>query len=253
MTVSIDMTAAAQTLKREPRAKAFCGLVRRATEINSIIVDLEDARDSIAELRAMSEAQSSGKHSSLAGLISHALTLQAIMLYVRSTKTEGARPPLQVLHAYDAEDRKQHRSLANLRDNALAHYGYGGDKAQPWADERLLFQIQPEPARFQFAFDRTNYAQWVMDALDRLVPKALAVARQILDAKHQGIADEQMRLADIISALDQSKLVFDPDTFFRSSSARRNYMAGNVFSESGKEFVPNGKARGYPLAEGDTA
>jgi hypothetical protein len=123
---TFNLTALSERLFTEQRLLPLAGCIRRARDLRSLTVDLEIARESLDALDVV-WGTPTANNDFTAGTIESALLNNALVLYVRATKTTSDERGTFDLRSRVSEDEKAvHEELVDLRDKAIAHFGSGG-------------------------------------------------------------------------------------------------------------------------------
>lgn len=94
---------------------------------NSLAFSLDNPMQQPANFRETSEA---------------ALLSYIVLLYARATKTESdVRKQYDPRPKFTADEKKVHAELCDLRDKAVAHFGYGGSYTGDWTIELAMFEV----------------------------------------------------------------------------------------------------------------
>jgi hypothetical protein len=130
-----NLTAFADRLVGEGRKIDLAWKIRNAVDPKSIEVDLvlaSDACDALAfSLDNPMQQPANFRETSEAALFSY-----IVVLYARATKSESdVRKQYDPRSKFNAEEKKAHLELCDLRDKAVAHFGHGGSYVGNWNTE----------------------------------------------------------------------------------------------------------------------
>ena len=221
-----SLSALASTLKARSKQLKLVGLIERAVSVCSAHEDLRSSAECLRDLKVLTSSKTAPKNLAYDTLstISGALTAHSIVLYCRATQTSsGNRRAWFGLEMLDQEQLELHDRVKRLRDNAIAHFGFGSEHPEgPLIREALILSLTPPGPRPIF------HSSWAMNkaaftsSFESLVSRVQDVAR----ARASDRMNEVMVEITRIGAADKSLLKalrkhpFDADEFFLSGSSR---------------------------------
>lgn len=193
----IDLVAAAEALPAKHRK--LKDLILRLRDAHSIKTDLMLATDFVTSMNAIHNAASTSEAGDAAENSYLALLYTTIVLYARATKTSSAhRRSFDFIKWFSAEQRSAHKTLCDLRDEAIAHYGPGGSyRGSPWQVEGVFLPIGAgADGVIMTASQRLVIAPQVAAMLGKQVHRALMIAVRITQEQDLAVVDEINALGD---------------------------------------------------------
>lgn len=201
---AFNLTAAARSLEANPDAKVFVNAVKKFQSAVSVSLDLAEVKQSVDELRRLKE-NSGGE-----GTVVRALLVHAVIVYSRATETSALdRYNVGVTGAYSEKTKKLHRQIVDLRNKAIAHFGWGNG----WYDESVLYLEQSSGNAITAVHQRTNSDSLVFDALSELLEIAIPYVKGKEKDRAMEINDELARSPHLFDSIEG--LPFDVEAFFR--------------------------------------
>lgn len=164
-------------------------LILQLRDSHSIRTDLSLAYDFTGSLSVIREQAVVAGAGSLAENSFYALFQSALLLYVRATKTDSKhRASFDFRKDYDTEEKRKHKMLCDLRDEAIAHYGPGGVSNGPALQDDGVFLVQTETLGGQVftASRRAVIAHSLIADLTQMAHRALMLSdkrTQLLNEK----------------------------------------------------------------------
>ncbi|EPR17739.1 hypothetical protein M527_15510 [Sphingobium indicum IP26] len=142
-----NLSAFADRLFAEKQLLPLANQIRRARDLHSLSTDLVMAMESIDALEAeLTVAADPDDHRKL--ITESALLNNALVLYVRATKTESKeRGGFDLRARFGDEEKVVHKELSDLRDSAIAHFGSGGSYGGEWQAELVILQFSGAEAK----------------------------------------------------------------------------------------------------------
>jgi len=138
---SYDLTALSERLFEEGRLQPLAGKIQRAQDLASLHADLIMAGECLDALDALI-AQPTAEDDFAKNITEASLLSNAVVLYVRATKTESdERRGFDLRSRFSTEQKIVHQELCDLRDKAIAHFGSGGSYAGEWKVERVVLDV----------------------------------------------------------------------------------------------------------------
>lgn len=225
----IDLVAAAEALPLEQ--SKLKGLILRLRDAHSIKTDLMLANDFVSSMRVIHDAASRSGAGDAAENSYLALLYTAIVLYVRATKTSSRhRRSFDFVKLFDAEQRVAHKTMCDLRDEAIAHYGPGGSyRGAPWQAEGVFIPIGPKSDGNIMTVSRRLVINPQLAAMiGRQVHRALMVAERMTQEKDEAVAAEINAIANtdptFLDELRRSSTTLGE--FFDSQDAADDVLSG---------------------------
>jgi hypothetical protein len=214
----IDLDSVSAGLGSGNAYKALNSLVRRYRDAMSALNDLRECQEYLDVLREHDPLPQPTGSQQYHHAVSGALLSQAIILYVRATKTKSKhRTFVPVAQKLPAALGRAHKLMIALRDNAIAHYGPGSAEKRPaWVREKAALRVFRERASMRLLYSRVAIQTDLPNDLQHLVDHA----RQILVI----IAEE--RAADL---LEEVKRLHDSDPDFRTLASTNDIDLSGFF------------------------
>jgi len=181
----IDMIAFASALERRSIDRTLAGLIRKASSRRSATIDLELARrrlnlliDFPYQAAPLPRLQDDDE-----GALIGCIFDSALLLYCRATDTSSKhRKRVPIADEYSSERRIKHRGLMKVRNDAMAHFGYGQDlRDGPWAEDRPIFKRRHGVTSQIFRFRRVNYRANLVNDLHEMIDCALDISIKLRD------------------------------------------------------------------------
>jgi hypothetical protein len=144
---TFNLSALADRLMRDRRMLPLANKIRRARDLHSLSTDLVMALESLDALDVqLAVGTDPDSHQKL--ITESALLNNALLLYVRATKTESEeRGGFDLRSRFSEEERLIHKELCDLRDRAIAHFGSGGTYQGEWQAELVILQFRGDDAK----------------------------------------------------------------------------------------------------------
>lgn len=175
---TFDLTALSQRLHSEDRHKPLAGMIDRAQDLASMRADLEIALESLDALEALFSAPQYQDLST--SVTEYALLSNAVLLYVRATKTTSTeRRSFDLNSRFSEQEKVVHRELADLRDGAIAHFGSGGSYQGSWHVETVILQATIEGSRVGVLTKRQTRDMELVSRARTQITKAHSLIDQI--------------------------------------------------------------------------
>ncbi|WP_156367762.1 hypothetical protein [Brevundimonas sp. Leaf363] len=219
---AFDLHDYADALPRGKTRTKLLSAIRGYLGIKSVIRDLTHAREVMRILGEHQAKETPGRQTLDSALLGRALFNQALLLYVGATKTVShSRPPFDGWRMYSENDRKRHKVICDLRDNAIAHYGPGGELLrQPWVEDRLALVVnsQTDMLHLKPCYKISATKGVLSDDLRALIELALSLAELRVNPK----AEDLFNLLRTEHGAGQDlleKSPFDPMKFFDNEPA----------------------------------
>lgn len=223
MPIAFDLTEFAATLPGGTKERErFKAAVRACKGIHVDLIDLRSAQGMLAILAEMTAAcRKQGRGLSPSeGLAARALIVSAVIHYCRATQTKSNhKPRADFAKAYSPTELLAHQQVQKLRDDALAHWGPGGDgTGHSWHDNRVVFaRGDNEREGIANPSYTTNSSAEIAQRLSNLLTTAIGTAGDGLKAKRDEV---YASLGALLAADDTMReramsFRFDPAEFFR--------------------------------------
>lgn len=186
-----DLTAILGKLRKHAHGRKMSGILQTIGDLYSITNDLEMATELLEQFRASITISKAELNRDVGGVatnermrVAQSLLINSILHYTRATHSKSNdRRTLQIRPKVTADQWSAHRALSALRDNAIAHYGFGPDNKKPWVDERMIMVFEGDDILIRPYFRRSRYQDWEANALDELIPIATALAAEQLESR----------------------------------------------------------------------
>ena len=217
----IDLTAILGRLEGDRRYIPLEGQIRRLWSLYAVYADLKFSRMAIERL--MSQAPNAGPihqaTESEDAAVSDALLTNAVISYCRavhSKATSGRFDMLGTRH-FDEEQKSQHKLVVAIRNQAIAHHGYGEIHPRlPWLQDRLVIRFNKHSANLRAPYIRLNTSVEVMEALDALTTASIrryeSLEPKMRDDTIMAIREMMHRDANFRSIMERHP--FDGAAFF---------------------------------------
>lgn len=197
----IDLSAAAKELRHEPRYRKLASLISRLRDIHSAQFDLVAARDDLVAAARLKSNLEPGRQPRERNRVIGALISQALILYVRATKSRSRHrgtPPITVDWSSDLLER--HNRVSEWRDDIFAHFGPGLEHAAGhWAKEATVLVVHDDGSvGLVHPYSRADFRGSAADDLILLVNEALKAVERLREERLSQFWSE-------LRALDQGK------------------------------------------------
>jgi len=230
----IDLVAAAEALP--PEQRKLKDLILRLRDAHSIKTDLLLATDFVTSMSVIHDAASKADAGDAAENSYLALLYTTIVLYVRATKTSSRhRRSFDFVKSFDAEQRVAHKTMCDLRDEAIAHYGPGGSyRGSPWQMEGVFIPTDPgADGNIMTVSRRLVINPQVAAMIRKQVHRALMIALRMTQEQDEAVAAE-------INALGKA----DP-TFFSNLRGFSTTLADFFDDQDAAAEILSGPRVGY--------
>lgn len=211
----------ADRLFSEKRMMPLVGKIRRSRDLHSLATDLVMALESLDALDQLSvNAADPNDHTRL--ITESALLNNALVLYVRATKTESEeRGGFDLRSRFDDQEKALHRELSDLRDCAIAHYGSGGTYGGEWQAELVILQFSGEDAKPGVVTRRQTLDPHLARRARVQIERALFLMRQIYHVRLNEVTNElnAAGLADPAFCKEIERHPLNFEIFLKSSEA----------------------------------
>ena len=139
---AFNLSAFAARLLKEGRKIDLAAKIRNAVDARSIEVDLMIAHEACSAL-AFSFDNSMQQPAHFRETSEAALLSYIVVLYARATKTNSdERKQYDPRSRFTSEEKAVHTELCDLRDKAVAHFGYGGSYKGDWTIELAVLEVE---------------------------------------------------------------------------------------------------------------
>ena len=231
---TFNLSALADRLCREKRMMPLVSKIRRSRDMHSLSTDLVMALESLDALDALLTIHSDpNDHSKL--ITESALLNNAVVLYVRATKTESQeRGGFDLRSRFNEVEKLVHKELSDLRDAAIAHFGSGGTYKGEWQAELVILQFSGEDAKPGVATRRQTVDRNLAHRARAQIERALYLMRQLYHERLAEVTDEINRAVaadpDFYKEVARHPLNFD--LFLKSTeaadAARASFNSGSA-------------------------
>ena len=233
---TFNLSAFADRLFQEKRMLPLAGRIRRAHDLHSLATDLVMALESLDALNQILMVETHpDDHAKL--ITESALLNNALILYVRATKTESdERRGFDLRNQFTATEKIVHKELSDLRDKAIAHFGSGGSYGGEWQAELAILQFKGEESRVGVITRRQTVDRNLIHRAREQTDRALALMREAYHAR----LDE---LTDTINAATDA----DPDFYKEIAPHPLNldlFMKSAAAADAARASFDGGYARG---------
>ncbi|TPJ17891.1 hypothetical protein FJW04_10225 [Mesorhizobium sp. B2-7-3] len=172
---AFDLTAVIDKLHPTTH-KDLIRAIRAFHAVESVVLDLRDAAESVELLQKIGH-EASDRTSSLG----RALLVHAVVVYSRATHTKAIhRFKVGVTSGYNEALKAKHNEITNLRDKCIAHFGPGKDL---WHDERVIYVEKALENGLQLVHRRTNFSRKAINDLDSLLTAAIGRGKELERAR----------------------------------------------------------------------
>lgn len=194
-----DLDALCASLGGFDRYKAFADQVRRYRDAMSTVNDLRECTEILDVLQGHETAEDASREADpRRSVVAGALLAQAVIWYVRATKTSSDhRSPVPIAAKMPPELGALHQRMIDLRDRALAHFGpaWGGERP-PWVKETAALRVDGDQASVLLLYSRTKFQTDIPAQLRSLLDFALPRAWEIATRRANMALAECKRLYD---------------------------------------------------------
>lgn len=187
---TFNLSALADRLFDENRMLTFAGKIRRSRDLHSLCTDLVMGLESLGALEEqLAIPTDPNDHIKL--ITESALLNNAIILYVRATKTDSdERGGFDLRSRFNDAQRAIHKELTDLRDKAIAHFGSGGSYGGEWQAELVILQIRGAEARPGVVTRRQTIDRKLLQRMHPQIETALTLLREVYHEKLHEMTDE---------------------------------------------------------------
>lgn len=204
--------------------------IQEITSLELTLKDLRDARGMIRELGRQDSGLAMGELSQQQDLVGRSLFMSSLILYARATELGSkGKARVKFKDALNQIQRKTHDRMLSLRNNGLAHYGYGDDLSNEWSKAICVLIVDGDQWNIgvtgQFFNYKGNYQLELLGLID-------VVEKYLIDT---GIRKREEIFSLISSQFDANKLmkgllrhVFDPEAFFSNRSNGERFADGDL-------------------------
>jgi hypothetical protein len=184
---TFNLSALADRLLAEKRMLPLANHIRRARDLHSLSTDLVMALESVDALEAeLATAADPDDHRKL--ITESALLNNALVLYVRATKTESReRRGFDLRSRFSADEKIAHQELSDLRDHAIAHFGSGGSYDGEWQAELVILQFSGADSKPGVVTRRQTIDRNLVKRARRQIEAALGLMRTVYHEKLEEI------------------------------------------------------------------
>ena len=218
---TFNLSALADRLYREKRMMPLVSKIRRSRDMHSLSTDLVMALESLDALEALLTIHTDpNDHSKL--ITESALLNNAVVLYVRATKTESQeRGGFDLRSRFNEVEKLVHKELSDLRDAAIAHFGSGGSYKGEWQAELVILQFSGEDAKPGVATRRQTVDRNLAHRARAQIERALCLMRQLYHERLAEVTDEINRAvaADPYFYKEVAQHPLNFDLFLKSTEA----------------------------------
>src|ERR1700692_551877 len=158
---TFDLSAALINVPiQDPRYGAVVRSLRNIEAVSAILADLREAKQALELAGKMSPEPQKSPIAGDGPLLSEALFVHALMLYCRALHSSTKhRHKIDVLGRYNSDQRRKHKSITNLRDTVIAHYGTGGDAHPvPWITDHVVLRLDDQTGSIGFSYPHRRAA-----------------------------------------------------------------------------------------------
>jgi hypothetical protein len=170
--VAIDLSLAAEALKKDDGDRALLNAIERVRRLASCAVDLEHARKACAVLDRLEEADLPDTDKRP---IKQSLLYSAISWYIRATWTSARKGERgSFAPKFDGHLAAMHDQIRDLRNGALAHVNFDADNGgdHPWHNACVALVADGERSAVYAFAGSTDFDESVQQILAVLVPAA---------------------------------------------------------------------------------
>lgn len=217
--LTLNLSALAERLVLEERHRVLAGKIQRACELHSLSVDLAMALEA---LDAFDKLLGGAIEDFDTDALKSALLNNAIILYARATKTDSRiRRPFDVRPRLTDAQKTTHDELVKLRDDAVAHFGSGGNLAGEWQSSLLVLQFKDGIGRLGAITKRQtfdgNLAHRLRKQLEVVHEILRAIALEKLDEATEALNVAMIEHPDLVELA--RRFPVNLDVFFASADA----------------------------------
>lgn len=218
---TINLSALAVRLRSEKRYLRLAGLIDKAVNVGSLHSDMMMAAESMVALRSVLAIPTEpNDHKKL--ITESALLNNAIMLYVRATKTKSKiRAGFDLRSKFSQQEVVVHQELCDIRDDAIAHFGLGGSYGGEWQAEVAILQFEGDGGLPAVLTRRQTIDRTLCERVESQIEIARSMLRKIYYEILQKVVDEigAAAKADSNFHLELSKHPLNLDLFLQSKAA----------------------------------
>jgi hypothetical protein len=233
---TFNLSGFADRMFSEKRLLPLAGRIRRARDLHSLTTDLVMALESLdaldEELRVEAEPDDHRKLITESALLNNAL-----VLYVRATKTESQeRGGFDLRPRFTEAEKVVHQELSDLRDHAIAHFGSGGSYGGEWQAELVILQFKGTEARLGVITRRQTVDRNLVRRARVQVEVALRLLREVYHEK----------LAEVTSAIE-AEVAKDPEFYREIAPHPLNldlFMKSSDAADAARASFDSGYAKG---------
>jgi hypothetical protein len=237
---AIDLVTVARDLPE--RHKALAHQILQLRDAHSIRTDLKLAADFFESLRQISDIANASEAGATAENCALALFYSGIILYARATDTSSEhRRSFDFRSKFDEDEKRSHRLLCDLRNDAIAHFGPGGSYAgAAWQKEGVF--VPTDGSQVMTASRRLVLHPTLILEADRQIIRALLLAERDVTERNSAVAAALNAATD--SDPDFVQFCHDRtvslDDFFGHPAAAIEALSGpRIGSRRGKVHHPN--------------
>jgi hypothetical protein len=249
--IEFDLSEFSRSLKAKHKYRPLVGKIEAALSACSANEDLRSCLECLRDLRIVTDSRTapSALGDDTLGTMSGALTAYSIILYCRATQTStGNRRGWFGLEILNDQQRALHQRIKQLRDNAIAHFGFGHEHPEgPLIREALILSFTPPGPRPIFHSSwMMNKARFTEDFV-RLVEHVQEAAREKAHARMNAVMDEIAAIGSSDASLTAAIKMhpFDARAFFLSAASRNEvYSALESSPDTTVHVVTKPKAPG---------
>lgn len=233
-----NLSAFADRLFADRRMLPLANQIRRARDLHSLSTDLVMALESMDALEAeLAVPADPDDHRKL--ITESALLNNALVLYVRATKTESReRGGFDLRTRFTSDEKTVHQELSDLRDHAIAHFGSAGSYGGEWQAELVILQFSGPEAKVGVATRRQTVDRNLVQRARLQIESALRLMRTVYHEKLSEVTAsiEAAAAADPKFSEEIHRHPLNFDLFMKSADAadaarasfRSGYAMGSV-------------------------
>lgn len=184
----LDLSALAAELDKDKSHGVLSQAIKLFQHASSTVADLEHVYELLGTL---SEIQSD---ETALSKFADALTAYAVIMYCRATHSEAdGRWKIGIEKAFDAEQKVMHKSVTDLRDTYVAHFGIPrGAYAARWIKEVVALEQDFITGDFSISFPtkRAGMLPDLLLSLNLLTNTALEVGEQLRKQRCDELAEK---------------------------------------------------------------
>lgn len=243
--IAFDLSALQQALKKHSEYKDLRKLIGRFAAARSCRTDLLAVRSSLDTLSEMTASSATQRMA-----LGQPLMLHAVVLYYRATHTDNdGRFSVGLTKYYSTEHSRKHNDIIKLRNQSMAHYGFGeGDYGKDWIRERVVMRGTEKSLSVTDVWSRHNFISRLIFDLDELSSIALVRAEEAGDSLQSELSKMLFQRLDFDKKLAELliQFPFDPVEFYGSED-----NAEMFWSAAHQELVHETATPRETSAEGD--